>query len=98
MKILTIVEKDSSGLEKVLEALEGLLEERFVEGIKSKHRTLYEVEQALEMVRIYQHKINIESKSLTRFSENFIRQYATNNNACFSTAEVLFKKIQSTIK
>lgn len=95
---LTIVEKDSSGLEKVLDALDELVEERFIEGIRSKHRTDYEIAQTLEMIHIYQHRINMESRSLTRFSENFIRQYATNNNSCFNTAEVLFKKIQSTIK
>ncbi len=95
---LTIVEKDSSGLEKVLDALDELVEERFIEGIRSKHRTEYEIAQTLEMIQIYQHRINMESRSLTRFSENFIRQYATNNNSCFNTAEVLFKKIQSTIK
>lgn len=95
---LTIVEKDSSGLEKVLDALDELVEERFIEGIRSKHRTEYEIEQTLEVIQIYQHRINMESRSLTRFSENFIRQYATNNNTCFNTAEVLFNKIQSTIK
>lgn len=70
----TIVEHDKSGLEMVLEALDELLQERFVEGIKNKHRTLYEIEQTTEMVKMYQHRVNIEAKSVVKFSENFIRQ------------------------
>ena len=94
----TIVEKDDSGLIMVLNALDGLLEEKFIEGIRSKHRTLYEIEQTHEMIKIYQHRVNIEAKAVTRFSESFIRSYATQNNKCFDTAQVLFGKIQSTIK
>ncbi len=94
----TIVEKDDSGLLMVLDALDELLEEKFIEGIRSKHRSLYEIEQTLEMVKIYQHRVNIEAKSVTKFSDTFIRSYATPNNKCFDTAEVLFGKIRSTIK
>lgn len=93
----TIVEHDKSGLEKVLDAMDELLVEKFVEGVKSKHRTTYEIEQTTEMVKIYQHRVNIEAKALTRFSEKFIRSFATDNNKCFNTAEILFKKIRSTI-
>ncbi len=93
----TIVEHNKSGLEMVLDAMDELLEEKFIEGIKSKHHNTYEIEQTTELVRIYQHRVNIESKALTRFSEHFIRSYATDNNKCFDTAEVLFKKIKSTI-
>ena len=93
----TIVEHDKSGLEMVLAALEELLEERFVEGIKNKHRTLYEIEQTAEMVLIYQHRVNIEAKAVIKFSETFIGQFATDNNQCFDTAKILFGKIKSTI-
>lgn len=93
----TIVEHDKSGLEMVLDAMDDLLEEKFIEGIKNKHHNTYEIEQTTEMVGIYQHRVNIEAKALTRFSERFIRSYATENNKCFNTAEVLFKKIRSTI-
>ena len=93
----TIVEHDKSGLEKVLDAMDELLAEKFIEGIKNKHRTAYEIEQTTEMVKMYQHRVNIEAKALTRFSERFIRSFATDNNKCFNTAEILFKKIKSTI-
>ena len=94
----TIVEKDTSGLEMVLEALKNLLEERFIEGIRSKRRSLYEIGQMAELVQMYQHRVNIEAKAVSKFSENFIRSFATTNNKCFDTASVLFGKIRSTIK
>lgn len=81
----------------VLDAMDELLQEKFIEGVKSKHRTIYEVKQTLEKVQEYQHRVNIEANALTRFSENFIRSFATSNNKCFDTAEVLFRKIRSTI-
>lgn len=93
----TIVEHDSSGIEMVLDAMDELLEDKFIEGIKNKHHDIYEIRQTTEQVKIYQHRMNIEANSLTRFSERFIRSFATNNNKCFSTAEVLFGKIRSTI-
>jgi len=93
----TVVEHDQSGLEMVIGAMAELQQTRFIEGIKSKHRTLYEVEQTTEMVRLYQARVNIEARALVRFSETFIRQFATENNKCFETAEVLFGKIRSTI-
>lgn len=93
----TIVEHDQSGLERVLDALDELLKEKFIEGVKSKHRDIYEVEQTLEQVQIYQHRVNIEANALKRFAKNFIRSFATPNNKCFDTAEVLFGKIRSTI-
>lgn len=93
----TIVEHDQSGIEMILNALENLLKERYIEGIRTKHRTIHEIEQMAEMVKIYQHRINVESNAITRFSETFIRQFATDNNKCFETTEVLFKKVKSTI-
>ena len=93
----TVVEHDQSGLEMVIGAMAELQQTRFIEGIKSKHRTLYEVEQTTEMVRLYQARVNIEARALVKFSETFIRQFATENNKCFETAEVLFVKIRSTI-
>ena len=93
----TIVEHDESGLEMVLRAIDQLLEERFIEGIRSKHRTLYEIEQTTELIKMHQQRLNVEQRAVVRFSENFIRSFATPNNKCFDTAQVLFGKIRSTI-
>ena len=97
MTLTTIVEHDTSGLEMVIKALDKLDEERFVEGIRCRHRNMYEVEQMTEMVEIYQRRVNVEARALAKFSENFIRQFATDNNTCFKTAEKLFTKLRSTI-
>lgn len=93
----TVVEHDTSGLEMVIDAMEKLDEERFIEGIRCRHRDTYEIKQMTEMVEIYQRRVNIEARSLSKFSENFIRQFATDNNKCFNTAEKLFSKLKSTI-
>lgn len=98
MRYNTIVEHDQSGIEMILNAMDSLVQERFIEGIRTKHHTLEEIEETTEMVGIYQHRMNIEEKRLTNFSKSFIRQYATDNNQCFSTGEVMFKKLRSTIK
>lgn len=97
MIVSTIVEHDQSGLKRVIAALDRLEEERFIEGIRCRHRDMYEVEQMTEQVKIHQGRVNIETRALTKFSENFIGQFATDNNKCFETAEVLFKKVRSTI-
>ena len=73
----TIVEHDKSGLEMVLDAMDELLEEKFIEGIKSKHRNAYEIEQTTEMGGTYQHRANREAKATTRVSERHIRSSAT---------------------
>lgn len=97
MVLSTIVEHDKSGLEMVLDAMSELLEEKFVEGVKNRHRTLFEIQQMTEQVKMYQHRINMESNAVTKFAEDFIRSFATPNNKCFDTAEILFGKIRSTI-
>ena len=97
MILKTVVEHDKSGLEMVLDAMNELLEEKFVEGIKNKHRTLYEIKQMTELLGIYQHRINIKSNAVSKFAETFIRSFATPNNRCFNTTEELFTKIKSTI-
>lgn len=98
MRYNTIVEHDQSGIEMVLAAMNNLLQERFIEGIRTKHRTLEEIEETTELIYMYQHRMNIEQRRLTEFSKVFIRQYATENNKCFSTGEVMFKKLRSTMK
>lgn len=97
MKLNTIVEHDQSGLEMVLDAMKELLEEKFIEGIKNRHHTLFDITQMKEMIGIYQHRMNLEANAVAKFSETFIGSFATQNNKCFNTAEVLFGKIRKTI-
>jgi hypothetical protein len=46
---------------------------------------------------MYQSRLNIESAELVAFSENFIEQYATDNNKCFRVALKLVRRIGTTI-
>lgn len=93
----TIVEKDESALKKIIEALDRFEKDRFIAGIQVGNFSMYDIEQELNMVQMYQARMNYESKALTKFSETFISQFATDNNKCFKTAESYFKKIRSTL-
>lgn len=93
----TIIEKDESGLTQVLTALDKLTEERFIEGIRYRLRDAYEIGILVEHLKACQCRLNIEYRALVRFSENFIRLFATPNNKCFDTAQVLFNKMRSTL-
>ena len=55
------------------------------------------VEQTLNLVRMYQARLNIESMDLVEFSNNFIEEYATDHNECFRIAEKLVRRIGTTI-
>ena len=93
----TIVEKNESGLMGVLDLVGGLKKERFVEGLLCRRRKPYELALLNENVQQHQHRVNMEVLALSKFSETFIGDFATNNNACFDTARNLFHKIRSTI-
>ena len=97
MRYSTIVEKDDKTLVEIIDALEQFEEERFVAGIQARHYTKYDIEQALDMVASYQSRMNIEARSLVRFSETFIQQFATDNNKCFERAQRYFNRIRSTL-
>ena len=97
MRITTIVEQDDRTLLEIINALDQFEKDRFLAGLQARHYTKYDIEQALEMVGIYQHRMNMEAHALRRFSEDFIRQFATDNNKCFEAAERLFNRIRSTL-
>ena len=93
----TIVEKNESALQQIIEALDLFEKERFVAGIQAGRFSKYEIEQTLEMVQLYQKRMNVEGRALAHFSETFIRQFATDNNQCFRNAEKYFRRIRSTL-
>ena len=97
MRYSTIVEKDDKTLVEIITALERFEQDRFIAGIQARHYTQYDIEQALDMVTSYQSRMNVEARSLVRFSERFIQQFATDNNKCFETAQRYFNRIRSTL-
>ena len=94
----TIVEYNQSGLDMVINALIELKEENFIEGIRNRHHSIYEIKQTTLMVQQQQNLVDIEHYSLQKFAETFIPEYATSNNKCFDTAAILCRKIHSTLK
>ena len=97
MRYSTIVEQDDKTLLEIISALEQFEEQRFIAGIQARKYTLFQIEQTLDMVRVYQLRMNIEARSLTKFSETFIQQFATDNNKCFESAGRYFNRIRSTL-
>jgi len=98
MIFTTIVEHDQSGINMILSVIESLEKDRFVEGIRLRTKKIEEVSDMVDLIGECQHKMNKELKHLVRFSKDFIRLYATDNNQCFATTQVLFNRIRSTLK
>ena len=97
MKYKTIVDKNESSLLQIIKAAESFNAGGFLESLRKRNLSTYEIEQLTDEVREYQLKMNREVKALVRFSETFLSSYATENNRCFETAERLFNHIRSTI-
>lgn len=93
----TIVQRDETGLKQIYDAALELEELNVLEAIMLCKFDIKKVEQTLNLVRMYQARLNIESMELVAFSENFIEEYATDNNKCFHIALKLVRKIGTTI-
>ena len=93
----TIVDNDQTTLEEIVRAMQELSEDKFIEGVALKHHDEFEIQQTADMIKEYQCRINREARALVKYSEDFIRQFATDNNKCYETAEKLFNKIRSTL-
>ena len=97
MRYSTIVEQNDKTLLEIIGALEQFEKDRFIAGIQARHYTKFQMEQTLDMVRSYQARMNMEARALMRFAENFIQQFATDNNKCYKEAERYFNRIRSTL-
>ena len=97
MRYKTIVDKNDDGLEEIIEAVQQFEEDRFLASLSVRRYTPYDIQQTTLMVREYQTKMNREVLALDHFANNFIQEYATDNNQCFEIAQRLFNRIRSTI-
>ena len=93
----TVVQRDETGLNQIYEAARAFEEENVLEALIACKFNQKKIEQTLNLVRMYQLRLNNESMDLVEFSDNFIEQYATDHNECFRVAEKLIKKIRTTI-
>jgi len=97
MRYRTIVEKNESSLLQIIQAVESFNIGGFLESLRRRNLSTYEIDLMADEVRMHQIKMNREVKALVRFSETFLISYATENNRCYETAEQLFNRIRSTI-
>ncbi len=93
----TIVKRDETGFNQIYEAARMFEETNVLDAIIDCKFSMKKVEQTLNLVRMYQARLNIESMDLVEFSENFIEAYATDHNECFRVAEKLIRRIGTTI-
>ena len=93
----TIVQRDRSGFDMIYDAAHKFDEENAMEAIVACKFDLKKVEQTLNLVQMYQARLNNETIDLIAFSETFIEDYATDNNDCFRLAENLIRRIGTTI-
>jgi hypothetical protein len=93
----TIVQRDETGFNMIYEAAREFEELNVLEAIIACKFDKKKVEQTLNLVRMYQLRLNNESMELVAFSENFIEEYATDHNECFRLTEKLVRRIGTTI-
>lgn len=93
----TIVDKSEAGLQMIIDAVEKFEQGRYLNAIYECHLDKDEILGITEFVREYTAKLGREHLALAKFALTFNKEYATQNNKCFETAEQLFNKIRSTI-
>ncbi len=97
MNISSIVTKDETGFNKMWSAANDFEEQNVLEALIKGKYPPKKICEILSYVRICQGYLNIESMELSEFSETFLEEYATNNNKCFETAEMLIRRIGRTV-
>lgn len=93
----TIVQRNETGLNELYQAVREFAEEHYLDAIIDCKFNEKKLQQTLNLVRMYQARLNNESMDLVEFSENFIESYATDHNECFHVAEKLIRRIGTTI-
>lgn len=97
MLYTTIVQRNETGLNQILEAVCSFERENIMEAIIDCKLGYRELEKILYLVRSYQNRLNVESLELVVASERFIEQYATDHNECFRMAERVLRQIRTTV-
>jgi len=93
----TIVQRDETGFNQIYYAAREFEELNVLEAIIACKFDKKKIEQTLNLVRMYQLRLNNESMELVAFSESFIEEYATDHNECFRLTEKLVRRIGTTI-
>jgi len=93
----TIVDKNEEGLLMIIEAAEKFEQGKYLNALYDCRLTKDKILGITEYVREFKSKLSREHLALAKFALTFNKEYATDNNKCFDSAEKLFYKIRSTI-
>lgn len=93
----TVVDKNEDGLLMIIEAAEKFEQGKYLNAIYDCHLKKEDIQGVAEYVKEYKAKLSREHLALAKFALTFNKEYATENNKCFDSAEKLFRKIRSTI-
>ena len=93
----THIERSEEGLELLIAAAQSFEENRYIEAIKLKKLSEFEILRLTENVRLWHSRMRKESYNLAAFSENWLEDFATLNNKRFQEAFNLFSKVRSNI-
>lgn len=97
----TEIEKSKEGILQIIEVIKHFEkdgEARFLEGIQRRGFSETKIQQLICLVR---ERLNMTRRELLRLSEialTYNKLWATDDNRCFHDADVLFRKIRSTLK
>lgn len=97
----TDIEKSKDGLLQIIEVIKHYEEDgemRFLEGIQRRGFSEPKIQQLICIVRA---RLNMTRRELLRLSEialTYNKLWATDDNSCFHDADILFRKIRSTLK
>lgn len=97
----TDIEKSKEGILLILQVIKNYEKDgevRFIEGIQRRGFTEAKIQQLICIVR---ERLNMTRRELLRLSEvaiTYNKLWATDDNNCFRDADVLFRKIRSTLK
>ena len=97
MLFSTIVQRDETCFNQIIDAAREFEEQNALEAIITCKFSKMKVEQTLNIVRSYQLRLNNESMDLVQFSQTFIEEYATDHNECFRITEKLIRRLGTTI-
>ena len=97
MEITNNIEKSEEGLEQIIGAARLFEENHYLEAVRMKKMGEYDILALTEDVRLWHSRMRKESLKLAAFSENFLEEFATDNNKRFHEAYDMFSKVRSTI-
>lgn len=97
MVFSTKIEKTEERLNWLVDQALSIGDGQFLDAIHNKKLSLDEVQDLLTDAVIWHNNLNKEVRRLNNFAMNFNKQFTTDHNKCFATAELLFNRIRSGI-